>query len=514
MNRRGLWVSLGLAAACLLVFGQVVRFGFINFDDNAYVYENPWVRSGFTFPGVVWAFTVIDYFYWQPLTWLSHMLDCQLFGLRPGWHHLVNLLFHIANSLLVFSIFRRLTGAFWRSAVLAALFALHPLRLESVVWIAERKDVLSAFWFLVTVRAYLWFVSRPSDRRYLCVLLAFALGLMSKPMLVTTPVLLLLLDYWPLGRRAWSEKLPLFLMAALTLGITYVGTSRLHPINWAGGLPFAHRLANALVSYTAYLALALWPHRLAILYPYREAIAWWKPLAAAGLLAAITAAALWFGRKRGYLAVGWLWFVIGIVPAIGLVQVGRQAMADRFTYLPLIGLLLIAVWGMGDLLGRRPAIAALLAGAAIVACGAATLAHIGTWQDSVTVFSNAIATTGGNPAAEHYLAAALDDRGRFDESFPHHAAAVRLDPGYFVGQCSYAKALERRGDLAGAAQHFTAAIRRFPDYAEAHLHLGLDLKQLGKPAEARQELEQALHSGLSDADAARAKWELAAIEEQ
>ncbi len=199
MRRRELILSAALAGACLLVFGQAVRFGFLNYDDNAYVYENPWVRGGLTFHGIIWAFNVVDYFYWQPLTWLSHMLDCQLFGLRPAWPHLVNVLFHAANAILVFLIFRRLTGAFWRSAVLAALFALHPLRVESVVWIAERKDVLSAFWFLVTVAAYLRFVERPSGPRYACVLAAFAFGLMSKPMLITAPVLLLLLDYWPLA---------------------------------------------------------------------------------------------------------------------------------------------------------------------------------------------------------------------------------------------------------------------------------------------------------------------------
>jgi protein O-mannosyl-transferase len=514
VSRRALLVSLGLAAACALVFWQAVRFDFLNFDDNAYVYENPWVRHGFTVHGIVWAFTVIDYFYWQPVTWLSHMLDCQLFGLRPGWHHLVNVLIHTVNSILLFVVFRRLTGAFWRSAVLAALFALHPLRLESVVWIAERKDVLSAFWFLVTLGAYLRFAARPSRPRYWCVLIAFALGLMSKPMLMTTPLLLLLLDYWPLGRRAWAEKLPLFTMSAITLAVTYLGNSQLGVVNWADGLPLAHRLANALVSYAAYLGLVLWPRHLAILYPYRVSIAWWKPPAAAALLLAITWAALWFGRERRYLTVGWLWFVVGMMPAIGLFQVGRQAMADRFTYLPAIGIALMAVWGVGELLNHRRAMAALLAGVAVAALGAASLRHIGTWRDSVTVFGNAIAATGDNAAAEHYLAAALDDRGRFDDSFPHHAEAVRIEPAYFVAQYCYGLALERRGDTAGAAPHFAEAIRRFPGYADAHLHLGLDLKQLGQPLAARQELDQALQSGLGDAEAERARQELALLAER
>jgi tetratricopeptide (TPR) repeat protein len=482
MKRRTVLVSLALAAACLAVFGQAARFGFLNFDDNAYVYENPWVCHGFTAAGVVWAFRAIDYFYWQPLTWLSHMLDCQLFGLRPGWHHLVNLVFHAGNSVLVFVIFRRLTGAFWRSAVVAGIFAVHPLRLESVVWIAERKDVLSGFWFLLTLWAYLWFVERPSGRRYLCVLAAFACGLMSKPMLITTPVLLLLLDWWPLRRRAWTEKLPMAAMAAFTLAVTYIGTAQMQAINWAAHVPLAHRVANALVSYAGYIGLALWPHRLSILYPYRIAIPWWQTALAAALFAALTLAALRWRGERPYLLFGWLWFVVALVPAIGIVQVGRQAMADRFTYLPLIGLAVIAVWGADEVLAQRRILAAGLAAVALVACASASLAHIGTWRNSITVFTNAIAATGKNAAAEHYLAAALEERGRFAEALPHHAAAVRIEPGYFVAQGAYALALERRGDLAAAAGHFAAALRYFPDYAEAREHLQRDLAALGGAA--------------------------------
>ncbi len=479
MKRRDLFVCLALAAACLAVFGQAVRFGFLNFDDNGYVYENPWVRHGFTAGGVIWAFRAIDYFYWQPLTWLSHMLDCQLFGLRPGWHHLVNVVYHTANSVLVFLIFRRLTGTFWRSAAVAGIFALHPLRLESVVWIAERKDVLSAFWFLVMLAAYLWFVQRPSNRRYACVLAAFACGLMSKPMLITTPVLLLLLDYWPLRRRAWGEKLPLAILAALSLAITYVGTARMQAINWAAHVPLPHRAANALVSCVSYLRLAFWPRHLAILYPYRISIPWWQPAACFVLLAAVTFAVIRRRNPQPYLLFGWLWFVIGLAPAIGIVQVGRQAMADRFTYLPLIGLAVMAVWGGADLLREHRTLAAGAAAVMLAACGAASLGHIGTWRDSITVFSNAIAATGQNAAAEHYLAAALDDRGRFAEALPHHAAAVRIEPDYFVAQGAYALALERHGDLAAAVDHFAEALRYFPDYPEAREHLKRDRQALG-----------------------------------
>jgi tetratricopeptide (TPR) repeat protein len=304
------------------------------------------------------------------------------------------------------------------------------------------------------------------------------------------------------------------MMSAITLGITYVGTSQMRMTNWAAGLSLGHRLENALISYAAYLELAIWPRRLAILYPYRIAIAWWQPPAAAALLAALTYAALRFGRERRYLAVGWLWFVIGLVPAIGVVQVGRQAMADRFTYLPLIGLILIAVWGAADLLGGRRLPAALLAGAAIAACAAASLAHIGTWRDSVTVFRNAIAVTGDNSAAQHYLASALDERGRFEDAFPHHAEAVRIEPSYFMARYGYGLALERRGELAGAADQFTEAVRYFPNYGEARFHLGFDLERLGHGREARRQMERALECGLSDAEAERARKELARLPEK
>jgi len=510
VDRRDIRLAVALAALCLIVFGQAAHFDFINYDDNAYVSENAWVRGGFTGQGIRWAFTSIDYFYWQPLTWLSHMLDCQLFGLRPGWHHLGNVILHIANCILVFLIFRRLTGAFWRSAVLAALFAVHPLRLESVVWIAERKDVLSTLWCLVTVRAYLWYVERPGDGRYLAVLAAFACGLMSKPMLITLPVLLAVLDSWPLKRRAWAEKLPLAMMALVTLAVTYLGTSHMGSLNWAARIPLGHRIANALVNYAAYLAITLWPRHLAILYPYRLAIPLWQPVAAAALLAAVTLAVFRWRMRFPYLLAGWAWFMVAILPPIGVVQVGRQAMADRFTYLPSIGLTLMAVWGGAELLKYRRALAATAAAAAVAACAAASLVHIGTWRDSVAVWENAIVVTGGNPAAQHYLASALDGRGRYAESLPHHAEAVRLEPDYFIAQNAYALCLERTGDLAAAADHFAAAIRYFPAYADARFHLGLDLERLGRAAEARKEFEEALRIGLSGADARTAREHLSA----
>jgi tetratricopeptide (TPR) repeat protein len=520
MTRRDLIVAALLAAACLAVFGQAAHFDFINYDDNAYVTENPWVRGGLTRDGIVWAFTSIAYFYWQPVTWVSHMLDCQVFGVTPAGPHAVNVLLHILNSILLFVVLRRMmgrppahargsvSGGFWRCAVLAAIFAVHPLRLESVVWIAERKDVLSTFFLLVMLRAYLWFVERPSGPRYLAVLVSFALGLMSKPMLITAPALLMILDWWPLRRRAFTEKMPLFLMAAITLGITYLGTARLQAINWAAGMPLGHRIANALVNYVAYIGLTIWPHNLAILYPYRLSIPPWQPVGAAAAVVAVSAAVWRLRHSYPYLLAGWLWFTVSILPPLGIVQMGRQAMADRFMYVPLIGLGLMAVWGLGDLLEERRVLAAALAAGAIAACAAASLAHIGTWRDSVAVFRNAVSVTHDNPGAQHYLGAALDDLGRYDEALAHHAESVRLEPTYYLAQNCYALDLERRGDWAAAAEHFAQAVRYFPQYAEARLHLGLDLARLGRMEEGREQLRAALGIGLSESDAATARREL------
>jgi protein O-mannosyl-transferase len=478
-TRRRLLVALALVTACLLVYGQSLRFEFVNYDDNGYVTENQWVRSGITGEGVRWALSAIDYYYWQPLTWLSHMMDCQLFGLHALGHHLTSILFHIVNTLLLFFVLARLTGAFWRSTMATAIYALHPLRIESVVWIAERKDLLSGFFFLTAIWCYLGYRERPSRGRYYLVLGVFVLGLMSKPMVMTLPFVLLLLDWWPLRRRAFAEKLPMLALAVISGLVTAIGTGRLGLINWASSLTPWQRIANALVSYARYLELSLWPHDLAILYPFHTAVPLWQVACAVLLLSGITAAALWQARCRPYLLVGWLWFAVGLLPASGLVQVGRQGMADRFTYLPHIGLAIAAVWGMADLIGKqRRVTAAVLAGGVVAAFATASWLHARVWLNSVVLFTDTVAVTGDNPAAQHYLAAALDDRGRFEDAFPHHAEAVRLEPAYFVAQFSYGVALERRGQTQDAIGHFGQALRYFPDYPDARRHLEKDRKLL------------------------------------
>ena len=324
-------IAVALAAVTLLVYAQLGTHGFISYDDEAYVTENPHVLGGLSRAGVQWAFATFDYFYWQPLTWLSHMLDCQLFGVRPGWHHATNLLLHVASSLLVFFVFRRMTGAVWRSALVAALFALHPLRVESVSWVAERKDMLSGFFLMLTLWAYARYVERPDNRRYGLVLLAMCLGLMSKPMLVTVPFLLLALDYWPLRRVAIAEKVPMLILAAVSAVLTVAGQHRMGAM--PADIPLFLRLANAPVAFARYLGKTIWPERLAIFYPYPASIPRWQTAGALLLLASITIA-VWRAREsHRYLATGWTWFVVDCFPRSGWCKLeGRRWPTGLLTY--------------------------------------------------------------------------------------------------------------------------------------------------------------------------------------
>jgi tetratricopeptide (TPR) repeat protein len=369
----------------------------------------------------------------------------------------------------------RLSGAFWRSAVAAAIFALHPLRIESVVWIAERKDVLSSLFFLSAIWCYLRYVEQPSRGRYNTTLAVYALGLMSKPMVMTLPLVLMLLDWRLLGRRAFAEKAPMFVLAAVSSFLTSRGTS-------AVTVPVAlwQRVANGVVSYRRYVELSVWPRKLAILYPLRATIPPNEVVIAALLLAAVTGVALWQSTRRPYLIVGWLWFVVSLLPASGVVvQVGRQAMADRFTYIPHIGLIMAIVWTTADLLNnQRREVLAVLSALSIGALAVASYSHLPVWRDSVTLFGDTVAVTADNPTAQHYLAVALDGRGRFDEALPHHAEAVRLQPDYFLAQFSYGLALENRHQTAAAIDHFSEALHYFPEYAEARTHLEENRKRL------------------------------------
>ena len=385
------WIAIVLLAVTMMAYSAVGSFGFVNFDDPDYVYRNLQVAQGLTWSGVQWAFTTGHASNWHPLTWISHMLDVQVFGLHPGAHHVINLLLHLANTLLLFGVLQRSTGATGRSALVAALFAVHPLHVESVVWIAERKDVLSTLFFMLTLWAYVSYTHSPALRRYLAVFVLLALGLMAKPMLVTLPFVLLLLDLWPLKRvgvDAWDratatrlvvEKIPLFALVAISSIVTFLVQREGGAVINLEGISLALRLSNALLSYIAYIGNMVWPSGLAILYPYPGSIPMWKSAAALALLLAASAAAIMAVRRRPYVTVGWFWYVGTLVPVIGIVQVGTQAMADRYTYIPLIGLFLLIAWGGYDLPGRESSRRVPLA--AVCVMMVATLG-VATWNQS------------------------------------------------------------------------------------------------------------------------------------
>ena len=443
----------------LAVYWPVTHAEFINFDDPAYVTHNPPVEAGLTVDGLVWALTTGHGSNWHPLTWVSHMADCQWFGLDAGQHHLTSLLFHVANTLLVFAWLRGLTGAVWRSALVAALFGWHPLHVESVAWISERKDVLSTFFCLLTLMAYGWYVkeaevqspkSKVKERKAkICYGLAlgfYALGLMSKPMLVTLPFVLLLLDWWPLGRifdlkkgrageTVWAlilEKAPFFLLALGSCVVTFLVQRAGGAVMSVATMPLSQRAGNAVVSYVRYLGKTVWPEGLAMYYPPRH-WAVWQVAGALGLLALVT---VWVARervRRPYLAVGWLWYLGTLVPVIGLVQVGGQAMADRYTYIPLIGIFIAVVWGLGDLMGNGAKLRMAAWGittAVLAACLVLTGRQVQTWQTAITVCRHTLAVTTKNARIENLLGQALMKQNNVDEAVFHFQKAIEYLPGY------------------------------------------------------------------------------------
>ncbi len=514
-------VCLLLAAVTAISFWEVGGHQFVNYDDNCYVTDNRVVQAGVTGEGLKWAFCRLqgEHTYWHPLSWVSHMVDCQLFGLRPAGHHLVNLLFHLLNTILVFLVFRRLTGAFWRCAVLAGLFALHPLQVDTVAWVAERKNLLSACFWLLTMWAYVRYTERPGAARYVAVLVLYALGLMCKPVLVTLPLVLLLLDYWPLrrfelaapqatvrafGRLGW-EKAPLLLLAGASCLITMASHTRLGAFGGGPALPMHLRIENALVSYVRYIGKTIFPTNLAVLYPYPDAWPMWVVALCSLVLILVSGLALWAVRSRPYLFVGWLWFLGVLVPFIGVVQAGEQAMADRFMYLPILGLFLVVIWGADDLPGAAwPQRRRCLAGAAALAiagCVVLTGLQLRHWQDSESLFRHAIEVTSGNYTAYDGLGAALDARGRTDEALACYAESVRLKPRYAEGQYDFGSLLMRMGRLDEAVRHLTAAVQANPAFAHAHINLGNALLHQGKLDQAAVHLNRAVHLTPDDPEA-------------
>jgi tetratricopeptide (TPR) repeat protein len=491
-------LCLALAAITFAVFGQTLRHEFINFDDSDYVYSNPIVVQGLTLKGVVWAFTGVHAYNWHPLTWLSHMLDCQLYGLHPGGHHLTNVLLHTATVIGLFLILRQMTGTLWRSAFVAAVFAIHPLRVESVAWVAERKDVLSGLFFILTIGAYVRYArGRWSAARYGLVLLLFAMGLMCKAMLVTLPLVLLLLDYWPLQRvepgklsGLMLEKLPLFALSAASGVITLL--SQRGAIQSAGLFSLPYRLATALVASMVYLGQMVWPEGLVAFYPYPlNGLPGWEVVLAGMLLAGFSALAFWQRRKRPWILVGWLWYLVMLLPVLGILQVGGQAHADRYTYLPQIGVYVVVIWLVSEWRVSRVVCGGLMAGvlAVLMVCAWRQTAY---WQNSEILWRHALACTTDNDVAKNNLGLALSQKGRADEAIICFRQAVQINPGYAPAHGSLGNILLQRGRVDEAITQYQSALQIESGDAEVHGNLGIALFQKGRVDEAIAQFQQGL----------------------
>lgn len=513
MNER--WPILGvcifLALITWLVFGQTLQHEFVNYDDDAYVYKNPEVAGGLSLHGIVWAFTHVHAANWHPLTWLSHMLDSQLYGLNAGGHHLTNVLLHLATGISLFLVLRQLTGSFWRSAFVAAIFAIHPLRVESVAWVAERKDVLSALFFMLTIGAYVRYTRLPkSAGRYALVAVLFTLGLMCKPMLVTLPLVLLLLDYWPLKRdrspRIWQglilEKLPLLALAAASCAVTFFAqTIAIRPLAFIS-LPV--RMGNALTATVAYLRQLVWPSGLAVLYPFSAGeINAARVILSVLLLAGITLAVILLHRRR-YLVTGWLWYLVMLAPVIGILQVGDQARADRYTYLPHIGLYLLLTWGTVDLCapwryGRQflGAFAAVIL-AAFIFTARTQASH---WRNSESLWTHTLASTSDNTTAHKNLGVVLYEKGRITEAIAHYQEALRIMPRQPNVHAHLGNAFLQLGQLDEAVAHFEKELEIVPNSADAHSNLGVVFLAKGHVEESIAHLEKALQIAPESADA-------------
>jgi protein O-mannosyl-transferase len=508
-------LALVIVAATLAVYAQVWHHDFVVYDDPKYVTANEHVRAGLARDSLVWAFTAIHDANWFPLTWMSHMADVQWFGLHAGSHHLTNVFIHAASAVLLFAALRRMSRARWPSALAAALFALHPLHVESVAWVAERKDVLSGLFWMMTLVGYAHYVGRPGRWRYLLVAVPFALGLLSKPMVVTLPFVLLLLDAWPLGRLRlesgatgvaplFVEKLPLLFLTGASAAVTLVAQNTGGAIVELSRLPFGSRAENALVSYAAYVVSYVWPARLAVFYPFPPAIPWWQ--IGATVVGFVAASALVWRRATAspYLAVGWCWYVGTLVPVIGLVQVGSQARADRYTYIPAVGLSIMLAWGMAELAHRRPrarAPMAVLGAAVVAACIPLTWSQVRTWLDSETLFRHALAVTSNNYLATDGLGVVLGSQGRMEDAVALFEEAVRIEPDYAESRSNLGAALLGQGRAAEALPHLLHAVRLNPTLYEARVNLAACYRELGQPAAAALAYEEAVRRRPGDAAA-------------
>lgn len=506
-------ICLLLALATLAIYAQTASHGYVAYDDDQYVYENPRVKAGLTASNVAWACTTFFYANWHPLTWISYMLDFSLFGSNPGEQHLVNVALHLASALLLFLALARMTRQPWRCAVVAAIFAVHPLHVESVAWISERKDVLSTFFEMLTLLLYVRYTAKPGARSYLAVAAAFGLSLLAKPMAVTFPFVLLLLDFWPLRRLDWPlkaaairrlfmEKAPLLAMAAVASVLTFLAQRGFGAVISLTRFPLAARAANAAIAYVTYMGKTIWPADLAVLYPARGPVLG-TAVTASIILAAVTGAAWRWVRQRPYLAVGWLWYLGMLVPVIGLVQVGTQAMADRYTYVPMVGLSIALVWTVADLVQNRPALRIAATASAVLALAMlASAAYRQTtyWKTSRTLFEHTLAVTRNNYVIQNNLGVIVAGEGNSAEAVALYRAALATAPEYAEAHANLGHELLKSGQLDQAQSSLTKALDLSPNLASAQADLGLVLAAHGEFEEARRHIERSLILAPGDAE--------------
>jgi len=519
-NKRHFYIiCLFLVVATLAVYWQVLDNDFVHYDDDAYVTENLRVQKGVTFDNLTWAATSSLASNWHPLTWISHMIDCQFYGLNPKGHHLTSLLFHVANTLLLLLIFVRMTGALWQSSLVAALFALHPLHVESVAWVAERKDVLSTFFMMLTLWVYTIYVKKGGVRRYLLVVLFFVLGLMSKPMLVTLPFVLLMLDFWPLGRlglirdtrnevtgqhtderpnifRLVLEKVPFFALAVGSSIVTFIVQERGGAVKLLEMYSIQTRIINAFVAYMEYIVNMVWPVKLAVLYPHPgNSLPIWKGVVTGLVMVLITVLVIRKARKIPYLAVGWFWYIVTLIPVIGIVQVGSQAMADRYTYITLIGLFVIIAWGANDLLSkwlRRKIWLGTLAAIILPVLIVLTWKQVQYWEDSITLYKHTLKHTSNNFIIYNNLGKVYNDSGKYKEAIEAYKQSTRIAPDYAMAHSNLGVSYNDLGKYKEAIEACRKAIWINPDYAKAYFNLSVAYGESGKYKEAIEACRKAI----------------------
>jgi Flp pilus assembly protein TadD len=515
-NKLHILIATVLAVATLIIFWQVGSHDFINYDDNVYVYENLNVSNGLTIQGILWAFKSTDAEFWHPLTWLSHMTDVELFGMNAHGHHFTSLFIHSASTVILFLLLHQATNAIWESFIVAALFAFHPLHVQSVAWIAERKDVLSTFFGFISLYFYVKYVELKSIKLYLLALLSFIFGLMSKSMLVTLPVIMLLLDIWPLSRIGQStekkyqvqflgkcesitqlikEKIPFLICSILFSAVTIyaqhadTGNKNLYAIS------LSLRFENAFLSYLIYIFKTFWPQNLSIFYPYPTFIPAWQWLGSIFIVLIVSTVVVWSRRRFPFLLVGWFWFILTLLPVIGFIQVGDHALADRYTYLPLIGLFIMIAWGLSALTKKYPHrrwITYLATGFLLISTSFLTTTELTYWKNESSLFNHALQTTENNSMAHGHVGSDYGRKGDMAAAIVEFKKAIAIDPNNFTIHNDLGFALSQNGDLPGAINAFNIALKLNPNYAESHNQLGVVLEKLGRNDAAIMEYKTAL----------------------